>query len=271
MVAKRSSFNEERWVLMIDIHAHILPGVDDGSESMQTSIQMAKMAAESGVHTLIVTPHCNKEGTFDNFYDEYFIERFQTLAKEIEQENIPLQVLPGMEVYATEEVPRLLHKGKLITLNHSRYLLMEFGNYQDLSLLEFLFQELSDLGLHPIIAHPERYPYVQQHPDMVCDWLERGCYLQVNKGSLFGSFGRKARNTSFYLLNHDLVSCIASDAHSQFRRNTDMTETYEYIQNNYSKKYADLLLEENPKCILENQELIKTIRPDGLRKRRILL
>lgn len=252
---------------MIDIHTHILPGIDDGSESMEDSILMAKMAAKSGVHTLIVTPHCNMEDTFDNYYGDVLEARFQAFVEAVKQEELPLQVFLGMEVFGTEEVPELLRKGKLITLNHSRYLLMEFAFHEDLTLAEFLITEIADQGYHPIIAHPERYPYVQKHPDIVNDWLERGCSIQVNKGSILGSFGRMARDTALALLEHNLVSLVASDAHSPLRRTTDLSEVYHFIRNYYSEDYADLLLEENPKRIVGDKELI-TLQPVEVKGKR---
>lgn len=241
---------------MIDIHTHILPSMDDGSKSIEESIQMAKIAAESGVHTLVATPHCNIEGRFDNYYNEVFEERFQAFAKAVQEEQIPLQVMPGMEVFATEEVPELLKEGKLITLNHSRYLLMEFSFREDLSLTQFLINEVTSQGCHPIIAHPERYPYVQRHPEMVYEWLERGCFLQVNKGSILGSFGSRPRITSLILLEHNLVSFIASDAHSSIHRTTSLSEVSHIISNYFSKEYADIIMEENPKRVVEDKELL---------------
>jgi protein-tyrosine phosphatase len=240
---------------MIDLHTHILPETDDGSESIEDSVRMAKLAVESGVHTLIVTPHCNVKDTFDNYYDEALEQRFQAFSKALRKEELPLTVVLGMEVFGTEEVPELLWKGKLITLNHSRYLLIEFGFREDLPLVDFLINEITDQGYCPIIAHPERYPFVQRNPYLVYDWLERGCSLQVNKGSILGSFGRSIKNTSMILLEHNLVSFVASDAHGPHRRTTDLSGVRIFLEDNFTKEYADLLLEDNPRCVIENREL----------------
>lgn len=242
---------------MIDLHTHILPGIDDGSQTMEDSIKMARIAFESGVHTLVVTPHSNREGIFDNYYDDSFVDRFIDLEIAIAKEQIPIKLELGMEVYGSEEVPYLLQEGKLISLNYTRYLLMEFSFQEDVALMEYLIYEITHQGYTPIIAHPERYPFVQRNPRTINRWIAQGCIIQVNKGSILGSFGYRARDTALYLLDHNLVSLIASDAHSPIRRTTEMSQIYSFISSKYTACYAELLLEENPKCIIENKDLIE--------------
>lgn len=242
---------------MIDIHTHILPGVDDGSDSMATSIQMARMAAKCGVTTIVATPHCNIEGEYEN-YESYIQEEIvQEFRQELKDQNINIDIVAGMEVYATEEVPELLLSGNIITLNYSRYLLIEFDFRENPSLIDYVLDEIRNQGLRPIIAHPERYPYVQDNPCIVYDWIYQGCSLQVNKGSILGSFGSKARNVAHYLMNQNLVSFIASDAHGMGRRTTNLGTTYQYISDHYSDEYADILFKENPNRVLEDLELIQ--------------
>ncbi len=242
---------------MIDIHTHILPSVDDGASSFRESVQMAQMAVNSGVKGIVVTPHSNIKGLYENYYDTPMEESFQKLKEIFLKEKIPLNLYLGMEVYATEEVPKLLRQGKLITINYSRYLLMEFGFDEDLSLVDFLLNEIISLGITPIIAHPERYPYIQRSPDRTLEWIMLGCYLQLNKGSIFGRYGSSAKHTSHYLLQNNWAAFIASDAHSQNIRTTDMSETYRYVSYYFSKEYAKILMMENPMRAIENQSLIR--------------
>lgn len=241
---------------MIDIHTHILPGIDDGSETMEDSLIMAEMALRSGVDTLFVTPHSNVEGIFDNYYDDAFIQCFKSFEKALKERQLPLTIVPGMEVYASEDVPGLLRQGRLITLNHSRYLLIEFNFYEDPGFIEYLLSEILEAGYSPIIAHPERYHLVQKYTDAVSRWLEMGASLQVNKGSILGSFGYRARETAFYLLEHSLASFIASDAHNPYRRTADMTEVYHVVRRVCSKEYVHILFRENPKRVLKNIDLV---------------
>lgn len=243
---------------MIDIHTHILPGIDDGSQTMSDSIRMAQIAADSGVDALIVTPHCNIEGLYENYYDDALVKRFRALETMIKEEKIPLDLYLGMEIYGTEEVPELLRKGRLVTLNQSRYLLLEFSFRKDLLLIDFIISEIKEQGYIPVIAHPERYPFVQKHPDIVYQWIDQGCAIQINKGSILGNFGFSARNTALYLLEYHLVSFIASDAHSPLQRTTDLSRVYQYIKSKYSEKYTEILFKENPRRVIEDKDLIKT-------------
>ncbi len=241
---------------MIDIHTHILPGIDDGSETMEDSLAMAEMAIRSGVDTLIVTPHCNVEGVFDNYYDDAYIQCFRSFEQAVREQHLPLTIVPGMEVYASENVPELLKQEKLITLNHSRYLLIEFNFYEDLDFIEYMLNEILEVGYCPIIAHPERYHLVQKYSEIACRWLDLGAFLQADKGSIMGSFGYRSRETAFYLLDHNLVSFIASDAHSPYRRTAEMTEVYHFIRKAYGAEYAHILLDENPRRVLKDLDLV---------------
>lgn len=241
---------------MIDIHTHILPGMDDGAESMEASLIMAEMSLRSGVDTLIVTPHSNVEGVFDNYYDDAYIQCFRSFERALRERRLPLNIVPGMEIYASEGVPELLRQGRLITLNHSRYLLIEFNFYEDPGFIEYMLTEILENGYCPIVAHPERYHLVQKHTDIVCRWMELGASLQVNKGSILGSFGYRSRETAYYLLEHNLVSFIASDAHNINRRTADLAEVYHFIRRVCGTEYAHILFYENPKRLLKNMNLV---------------
>lgn len=241
---------------MIDIHAHIIPGLDDGSEDMGTSIVMAEMAEESGVSAIIATPHCNQVGRFENYMSDRIQRRIDELRNEIARENIELNIGTGMEIFCTDEVPELLKEKKLITLNNSRYVLVEFAFTADAARMERMLYPIMDLGFVPVIAHPERYIDLQEKPEVIDDWMSSGMGIQLNKGSIFGRFGRSAYDFSHFLLENGLVSCIASDAHGVESRTTDMTEIYDFIATEFSEDEAELLLTENPGRIFNDEPLI---------------
>ena len=115
---------------MIDIHTHILPGVDDGSPRTAESLEMLRLAAASGVETVIATPHSNLPGVYANYNGEWLQASFDRLIRRAEEEEIPVRILRGMEVYATEDLPQLLEAGRVLTLNDSRYVLMEFDFHE---------------------------------------------------------------------------------------------------------------------------------------------
>ena len=243
---------------LVDIHTHILPGLDDGARSMETSLMMTLLAVESGVSAIIATPHANQRGMFENYASGRIFDRLDELKQEVRCEGLPLDIYLGMEVYATEEVPRLIREKKLLTLNHSRYLLIEFGFYSDIEWMEHILFRVMDTGCVPIVAHPERYVQVQEDPEAVFGWMEQGMGIQLNKGSFFGRFGREACDVAHELTAGGLVGCIASDAHSAVQRTTDMEDIAGYISYTFSEETAERLLSDNPRRILENRPLLAT-------------
>lgn len=148
---------------VLDIHSHILPGVDDGAWDWQETLRMAKMAADSGVSILVATPHCIP-GKFDNFEGTYLRRQFSLLKEQIKENKIPIQILTGMEVFVTEELPDLLWQKKVCTLNNTKYLLLEFDFGEPLFWCRKMLQNVTDMGYIPMIAHPERYDELQQAP-----------------------------------------------------------------------------------------------------------
>ena len=241
---------------MIDIHTHVLPGVDDGSQSMEMSLDMLELAAESGVHTLVTTPHCNIPDEFENYADEAMAERWKRLEAEAARAQIPVKLCRGMEIFATDELPELLEKERVWTLNGTKYFLVEFSFEEDPAFCRDVLRRCTALGFRPVIAHPERYYFVQEEPWIAYEFCVSGYGLQVNKGSILGRFGRAPRQTAELILQHGLCACVASDAHRPDQRSTYMTELRDYLENEYGEAYMRLLLEENPSRILSDRELL---------------
>ncbi len=241
---------------MIDIHSHVLPGIDDGSEDMEMSLDMLAMAAESGVDTLVATPHCNIPGEFENYLSRELEELFLELQRKAERAEIPLRLCRGMEIYATPELPELLKNGRVWTLNGGSYFLTEFNFGENPDFCSHILKQCERLGYRPIIAHPERYYFLQQDPELAYEWCTTGYGLQINKGSLLGRFGLQARQTAALLLEHGLAACVASDAHRPYERTTHMGEIKDYLDRVFGEDYRRLLLEENPSRILDGRELL---------------
>ena len=242
---------------MTDIHCHILPSVDDGAADMAEALEMARLAEQSGVETVVATPHCAIPGTErQNFISRELYDRFVAFRDAMAAEGIGLKLKAGAEIFCTEETPRLLREGKLLTLASSDYLLTEF--YFDMPgvYMSHMLACLAAEGVCPVVAHPERYEAVQQQPELVAEWAQMGYVLQVNKGSALGRFGRSAAQTAHHLLRQGLVHLIASDAHGADSRTPDMTEIRFFLEDYFSEEYARDLLEENPRRILENKPLL---------------
>jgi protein-tyrosine phosphatase len=240
---------------MIDIHIHILPGIDDGAFDIEESLQMAELAVRGGVHTIVATPHCNLTGMYENYYDQKLKEHLYAFRNILEEEKIPLTVLSGMEIYTTEDVVEKIEQNRLIPIHHSRYYLMEFHFGIEAKKMEKRLQAVLKTGRIPIIAHPERYDCLQDYPELLYYFMKAGCLSQVNKGSLLGNFGYTVKETVDFFMKQGLVTCIASDAHSSYQRTPFMGELQEYMERKYSYQTAKRLLYDNPKKILENKEI----------------
>lgn len=242
---------------MIDIHTHILPGIDDGAQDIYDTLEMARMAADSGVTAMVATPHCNIPGGYENYFGEEYTEVFRRASDAIRREGIPLRLLPGMEVFSTYDLPDLIVSKKIMPLNQSRYILMEFAFDEDPEFAWDVTDRVYSIGARPVIAHVERYGFVQEDPQIIYEWRKKGYLIQVNKGSFLGRFGRRARTTAYRLMDHNLVSVIASDAHSPYQRTPYMMDTYEELSMEYPKRRLEILFRENPQRICENRPTIR--------------
>lgn len=252
---------------MIDVHLHILPGVDDGSRDIDESLAMADLAARSGVTTLVATPHSNQMGRFESFCSPALTEAFDQLEDQLEKAKIPVRLLRGMEIYASEDMGRKIRHGRLTGLAGSHYYLVEVPFGAPPSWIEARLQEIQAEGMIPLIAHAERYYCVQDDPVLVYNWLSEGCRIQVNKGSLFGRFGRLAERTAHTLMENDLISCIASDAHRPDVRTPWMKDIRDYLIRHAGDHYAQQMLQSNPEKIINNQTIRMHGHPPGSRKK----
>lgn len=234
---------------MIDLHCHILPSLDDGSQSLGESLAMAAMAAKSGVVAIAATPHC-VDGSASEVRDRVLL-----LREALEEAEIPLQILMGMEIFGTEHTAHLLRCGRLLTLNHSRYPLVEFGFRGAGERETEILYDVIQAGYRPIVAHPERYEYVQENPELIDLWFNMGCLLQVNRGSLLGRFGTAAQEMGMELVKRGFATLVASDGHSPRMRTPWMADVRELLSREFSPGVARQLLRENPQQILRNQTL----------------
>ena len=235
---------------MIDLHCHMLPGVDDGASSEKEALLMAQVAVDSGVTDVARTPHCNVPGKFSNYYDQQLEGRFRRFEQLLHRENGSLTVHRGMEVFVTPELPRLLDNGSLLTLGGSRYLLVEFAFGEEAWFADDILRQIRQYDLIPVVAHPERYYFLQDEPRHLLRWVGDGCLLQLNKGSFFGMFGRHAAKTAHWCLDCGCLHLIGSDAHSPYRQTPRLNDVYDLVAEAVSPETAQLLLHDNPAAIL---------------------
>lgn len=235
---------------MIDIHNHILFGVDDGSGSLEQSIAMLQKAAADGITEIILTPHYIPHGEYRESF-EGIEARFRTLKNTADSKGIPITLHLGNELFIDKDLDIFLDSSIVHTMAGSVYVLVEFpmDEYRD-EYDEYLYN-IRISGYKIIIAHPERYLYVQRNPEFVMRWIDEGYLLQCNASSLNSEKKAKVMN---YLLRKGLLPFIASDAHNECRPALLMY-AFKRIERAYSKEIAERIFEINPAAIINNEEV----------------
>lgn len=235
---------------MIDIHSHLIPNVDDGAKSPEETIELIKEAREAGITDIILTPHYIINSYEQNA--ETLILLKDKLQQIINSENINVNLHIGMEVYITDNLVEILKQNKILTLAGSKYLLMELPLNTNVQYLDMVIFRLIENNIIPIIAHPERYKFVQEDPSKVRELIDSGCLIQSNIGSILGIYGKKAKKTIKYLLKNDLINFIATDTH---RKNTIyplLQKGIKKIEKITGKEKAEELTNLNAQRILNN-------------------
>ncbi|MEK5361894.1 tyrosine-protein phosphatase [Peribacillus castrilensis] len=233
---------------MIDLHCHILPGVDDGSPDMQESIVMAKRAVEAGITHIFATPHHLNE-RYVNVKDD-IIDCVFELNECLQQENIPLSVHPGQELRIHRELFVSLEKGEVLTLdNTNKYLLLELPSGHVPSYTQELIYELLLKGITPIIVHPERNKELIENHNLLFKLVQEGALTQLTSDSIIGIFGKNVKSFSKKIIENNLTHFIATDAHNVTSRGFTLQKAYETITKAYGiertfyyKKNAEQLI-----------------------------
>ncbi|QZY55325.1 tyrosine-protein phosphatase [Crassaminicella profunda] len=237
---------------MIDIHCHILPGVDDGAKDLKESIEMARIAYKDGIRTIINTSHFYD--TNDFVTGEQLKKKLINLQQKLKEENIDMEMLLGNEAYISPNLPELAERREVFTINHSRYLLLELPMQEIPMYTETVIYELRLKGFIPIIAHPERYAKVIEEPNIVCDFIGQGALIQVNSGSIRGRFGEAIQKTVYTLLRHNMVHLIGSDAHASKSRRPMLKKAFEKVSEITGQAYANQIFYEYPKAVIKDED-----------------
>lgn len=237
---------------MIDIHAHILPAIDDGAKDLKESVEILQKLEKQGVTDVIATPHV-MAGTYNNDID--IIQQKLGLVQEaILKNNMKINIYPGAELYMDSNIVAATKNNKL-NLCFSRYVLVESSFQHFPKNFEEILFNFQQEGYTPIIAHAERFNNFNNNFNYLVEILNRGCYVQMNCGSIFGEYGNHVKKFAHKLLNEGCVHFLASDLHGIEVRPIIMKETYIYIKKNYSEALAELLLKENPRRVLTNKPI----------------
>ncbi len=235
---------------MIDLHTHILTGLDDGAPNNDISLGMAEMAARDGTTQLAATPHMMK-GNFD-ICKKTIIDTVDKFNELLRQNSIDLIVLPGAEYYLEPDLLEQFAADDVLTINNSSpYILVELPSSFVPDYTAKILYELQLLGLTPIIAHPERNAGFARNPKLLKSFCERGCLSQITSSSITGLFGRRIKKVAWDFVANGLAHLIASDAHSTNGRVPLLRAAAAEVERRWGKDLAHRLVQDNPERIIK--------------------
>lgn len=233
---------------MIDFHAHILPGVDDGSKNFEESYNLIEEAKKAGFTKIIATPHYMQD------YYEVNKHQQQNRIKLLNNNSNGLEIIPGNEIYANEKMYSLLKDETIATIGSSNYILVEFPMHNRPFDLEDYIYRIQNAGYIPIIAHPERYDYVKENPNMLIELIEMGALFQANYGSLIGIYGKNAKKTVKKLLKNNMIHFMGSDVHKENSIYPKMPQIIQELRKIISDETFENLTNNNIEKMLKNEQ-----------------
>ena len=246
---------------MVDIHCHILPGVDDGAESLEESLAMLTKAAAAGVEVVVATPHLLRGS-----YEVDSLERQQMTAdlqKAADENEIRIQIKPGVEYYIAPQILEDIDRLEEFTINNNgKYILVELPMRAIPPSMEDIFFSLKVKGITPVLAHPERNEKICRNPNILFDYVMKGCVTQINTGSILGHFGRDCRKTARELIIHHLAHIVASDMHTEASPTLD--QAVPAVEKLAGEKQAALMFVENPRQIVAGEDFHQEETPQQI-------
>lgn len=224
--------------MLVDIHCHILPGVDDGAQTIEDSIGMAKKAVSEGISHILCTPHHNN-GTYLNKKDDV-IRRVADLQAVLDEQEIPLILYEGQEVRLSADIMKRIAQNEILFADLSnKYILIEFPSMEVPMFAHRALFELCANGYVPIIVHPERNSQIIKNPNLMIPFIEMGCLAQLTCASYVGQFGKEIQKVSKIMIEHGMVHLLASDAHNLEGRNFFTKEAYEKLEKEFGNDTYD--------------------------------
>jgi protein-tyrosine phosphatase len=227
----------------VDIHSHVLYGLDDGAKTREQSVAMLELAARTGTTDIVATPHASGQYAFK---PELVEARIAELSAQTS-----VRMYPGCDFHLQfDNIEDALAHPEKYTINHKGYLLVEFPDLSIFSDADAVLMRLLDGGMVPIVTHPERNRELQRRLDDLARWVERGCYVQVTAGSFMGVFGKAAKACANELMHRGLTHFVASDAHDVKMRTPSLREAYDLLADTWGEDAIRPLFVENPKAVV---------------------
>lgn len=246
----------------VDVHCHIIPGIDDGSRSWDDTLAMARMAIEDGIETIIATPH--QLGSYAHNDGDTIRRRVAELSEVLAQHDLPLNVMPGADVRIESDMLARLRTGDVLSLGDlRRHVLLELPHELYFP-LEPVLLELEKAGLTGVLSHPERNHGLMQQPQIIESLVEKGCLMQITAGSLLGTFGPRSREICHSMLENNLVQIVATDAHGPKSRRPLLGRAYRQIAELVGLDVADAVCCYNPRAIAEGRTVERVKRTTSL-------
>ena len=233
----------------IDIHFHVLPDMDDGAKDMETALEMLRIAQAEGITDIIVTPHYTS-GKF-RADSQKMTKQLELLRKMASEAGIEMNLYPGTEVYYRGGLEAKFEAGELSTMNGTEYVLVEFSPAEDFMTIRSAADDLFSMGLHPILAHVERYQSLYKNLQYLRELRNMGCEVQVNAGSIIGKDGYRVKRRVRRLLKEQLVDYIGTDAHDTISRKPQIRKCADTLYKKYDKAYVDAVLFQNARKRLQ--------------------
>lgn len=230
--------------MLVDVHSHILPFVDDGSDSLENSVELIKNCAQNGVSKIILTPHY-KRGVYQ-IEKGKLVSNFNDFCDEIKSRGIDVELYLGQEIFCDENIYKLIKNKEVLTINNTQYILLEFDYYNNTDLLDYAYN-VSQMGYVPVIAHIERYKYLDA--DTLIDLHQMGALIQINASSVIGEYGKKFQKRVFAAIKSGLVNFVATDIHDD--RKVSLKEAYDVVCKKFSKRVADDLFINNSQIFFD--------------------
>lgn len=236
---------------IVDMHCHILPEIDDGAKNEGEAYQMLRMAYDEGIRVIVATPHHHeRRGMCTPGQYKRALSKVRKMAKDIDEK---FYIMPGMEIYFSQDVLTKLEHKKVQTMGVSDYVLIEFSPNDEFRYIQQALQQVQMKGFHPIIAHIERYECFHDHVDDVEYLIEMGAYVQVNAGSIVGTSGRTTKRFVKELLERQLVHFVGTDAHSSGSRSPMIKKSADFVEKKFGEEYAREIFRTNGLKVLKNK------------------
>lgn len=255
---------------MIDLHCHILPGLDDGAQNLEEAVEMAGIAERDGIEKIVATPHFFRN-TFVHKDLGIIEERCRELSRALEAKNIKVEILGGAEVHISHNLIDEIRKNRsYLVLNRTSYMFVEFPSDHIFSGIKELFFELMSEGIMPIIAHPERNSVFARNPSFLYELVQMGALTQANSGSFSGIYGSRAEEAVFRFLELNLIHFIGSDGHNVRSLAPRLSEAVKRVGMVIGEDRARALVADNPRAVLEDKDIPyhpEAINPDEIQKK----